>query len=50
MIIGVPKEIKDNEFRVGIVPGGVEELILVGHKVLIEKPKSKAKQNNKSKQ
>ena len=37
MIIGVPKEIKDNEFRVGIVPGGVEELTLAGHKVLLEK-------------
>ncbi len=37
MIIGVPKEVKDNEFRVGIVPGGVEELILAGHRVLIEK-------------
>ncbi len=37
MIIGVPKEIKDNEFRVGVVPGGVEELISAGHQVLIEK-------------
>lgn len=37
MIVGVPKEIKDNEFRVGIVPGGVEELVLSGHQVLIEK-------------
>jgi alanine dehydrogenase len=37
VIIGVPKEVKDNEFRVGIVPGGVEELRLAGHQVLIEK-------------
>ena len=37
MIIGVPKEVKDNEFRVGVVPGGVEELTAAGHKVLIEK-------------
>ena len=37
MIIGVPKEVKDNEFRVGIVPGGVEELVLAGNKVLVEK-------------
>lgn len=37
MIIGVPKEIKDNEYRVGIVPGGVEELTAAGHRVLIEK-------------
>ena len=37
MIIGVPKEVKDNEYRVGIVPGGVEELTAAGHLVLIEK-------------
>jgi len=37
VIIGVPKEVKDNEFRVGIVPGGVEELVLAGNKVLVEK-------------
>ncbi len=37
MIIGVPKEIKDNEYRVGVVPGGVEELRAAGHRVLIEK-------------
>ena len=37
MIIGVPREIKDNEFRVGIVPGGVEELTLAGHRVYLEK-------------
>jgi alanine dehydrogenase len=37
LIIGVPKEVKDNEYRVGIVPGGVEELAAAGHKVLIEK-------------
>src|SRR6185295_17343000 len=28
---------KDNEFRVGVVPGGVEELAAAGHSVLIEK-------------
>jgi alanine dehydrogenase len=37
MIIGVPKEIKDNEFRVAIVPDGVNEFIRRGHSVLIEK-------------
>lgn len=37
MIIGVPKEIKDNEYRVGVVPGGVEELVHAGHEVLVEK-------------
>lgn len=37
MIIGVPKEIKDKEFRVGIVPAGVKSLKAAGHTVLIEK-------------
>ena len=36
MIIGTPKEIKDNEYRVGITPGGVLQLIQSGHQVLIE--------------
>jgi alanine dehydrogenase len=36
MIIGVPKEIKDKEFRVGIVPAGVQKLIASGHAILIE--------------
>jgi alanine dehydrogenase len=37
MIVGVPKEIKDRENRVGVVPGGVAQLISAGHKVLIQK-------------
>jgi len=37
MIIGVPKEIKEKEFRVGIVPAGVQTLCQAGHTVLIEK-------------
>ena len=36
MIIGVPKEIKTKEFRVGVVPSGVEELVHDGHTLLIE--------------
>ncbi len=36
MVIGVPREIKDNEYRVGIVPSGVEELVSDGHTVVIE--------------
>jgi alanine dehydrogenase len=36
MIIGVPKEIKNNEFRVGMTPGGVREFVAHGHSVLIE--------------
>lgn len=37
MLIGVPKEIKNNEFRIGLVPGSVHELILNGHKVIVQK-------------
>ncbi len=37
MIIGVPKEIKVQEYRVGMVPGGVKSLVRSGHQILIEK-------------
>ena len=37
MIIGVPKEIKTEEYRVGLVPAGVRLLVDSGHRVLIEK-------------
>ncbi|WP_437185624.1 alanine dehydrogenase [Planctomicrobium sp. SH668] len=37
MLIGVPKEIKSDEYRVGMLPVGVEELTRAGHKVLIER-------------
>jgi alanine dehydrogenase len=37
MIIGVPKEIKPQEHRVALVPGGVAPLIADGHRVIIEK-------------
>jgi alanine dehydrogenase len=37
MIIGVPKEIKNSEYRVGLVPAGVEILVEDGHTVLIER-------------
>ncbi len=36
MIIGVPKEIKNNENRVGLTPGGVLALVTRGHKLLVE--------------
>ncbi len=36
MIIGVPREIKPNENRVGVVPSGVELLVKNGHTVLVE--------------
>lgn len=37
MMIGVPKEIKPDEYRVGMIPAGVEELTRHGHRVLLEK-------------
>src|ERR1700689_2576460 len=36
MIIGVPKEVKDHESRVGITPAGVHALVAAGHTVLVE--------------
>ncbi|MGH6804117.1 MAG: alanine dehydrogenase [Methyloceanibacter sp.] len=36
MLVGVPKEIKDNEFRVSVIPATVEELVHRGHQVLVE--------------
>jgi alanine dehydrogenase len=36
MLVGVPREIKDNEYRVGIVPSTVRELAEKGHQVVIE--------------
>ncbi|MGH9520623.1 MAG: alanine dehydrogenase [Terriglobales bacterium] len=36
MIIGVPRELKDHETRVGLVPAGVKELTTLGHTVLLE--------------
>lgn len=37
MIIGVPKEVKDSEYRVSMVPAGVEQLHKKGHRILVEK-------------
>jgi len=36
VIIGVPREIKNNEFRVGMTPGGVAEFVAHDHSVLVE--------------
>jgi alanine dehydrogenase len=36
MVIGVPKEVKDHESRVGVTPAGVKALVEAGHKVLVE--------------
>jgi alanine dehydrogenase len=37
MLIGVPREIKDQEHRVAMIPAGVQALIAKGHQVLVEK-------------
>ncbi|HEX6731100.1 MAG TPA: alanine dehydrogenase [Pyrinomonadaceae bacterium] len=37
MIVGLPKEIKDNEYRVGLTPAGVRALSDAGHQVIVEK-------------
>lgn len=36
MLIGVPKEVKNHEYRVGLVPSSVRELIHHGHQVVVE--------------
>jgi alanine dehydrogenase len=36
MLIGIPKEIKDNEYRVGITPATVKMLVSQGHRILVE--------------
>jgi alanine dehydrogenase len=37
MLVGVPREIKDNEFRVGLTPSAVRELVSHGHKVIVQR-------------
>ncbi|MGK0500183.1 MAG: alanine dehydrogenase [Oceanicoccus sp.] len=36
MLLGVPKEIKNHEYRIGMTPAGVKELVARGHSVLIQ--------------
>mgnify|MGYP006096424703 FL=1 len=36
MLVGVPKEIKNNEYRVGLTPSSVVELVARGHRVMVE--------------
>jgi alanine dehydrogenase len=36
MLVGVPREVKDNEFRVGLTPSAVRELVSRGHKVIVQ--------------
>ena len=37
MLVGLPKEIKDNEYRVGMTPAGVRALVDAGHQVVVER-------------
>src|SRR3974390_1619584 len=37
MLVGVPKEIKDNEYRVGMTPAAIAELVHQGHSAIVEK-------------
>ena len=37
MLIGVPKEIKNHEYRVGMTPASVRELVHHGHMVMVQK-------------
>lgn len=37
MRIGVPKEIKNHEYRIGLTPASVRELVLAGHEVVVQK-------------
>jgi len=37
VIVGLPKEIKDNEYRVGLTPAGVRALKDAGHEIIVEK-------------
>lgn len=36
MIVGVPKEVKNHEYRIALTPAGARELVSAGHKVLVE--------------
>ncbi len=37
MIVGIPREVKDNEYRVAVTPEGVRELVHAGHTALVQK-------------
>lgn len=42
MLIGIPKEIKNQEYRVGMTPAGASELVHYGHQVIVEKDAGRA--------
>jgi alanine dehydrogenase len=37
VLVGIPKEVKNNEFRVSTTPAGVHSLVIAGHSVFVEK-------------
>ena len=37
MLVGVPKEIKTHEYRVGLTPSSVREVVANGHQVIVER-------------
>ena len=41
MLIGVPKEIKNHEYRVGLTPAGARELTRHGHRVLVQRARAR---------
>ena len=45
MKIGIPKEIKNNENRVGMIPAGVLELSRLGHEVYVQSKRKNTKTN-----
>jgi alanine dehydrogenase len=42
MLIGVPKEIKNHEYRIGLTPAGARELVLQGHQIMVQRDGGKA--------
>lgn len=42
MLIGVPKEIKNHEYRIGLTPSGARELIANGHQVMVQRDGGKS--------
>ena len=42
MLIGVPKEIKNHEYRIGLTPSGARELVSNGHQVIVQRDGGKA--------
>lgn len=42
MLVGVPKEIKNHEYRIGLTPAGARELVANGHQVIVQRDGGKA--------